>query len=149
MGYSPNQQLFVALQYGNSSFSVFNGLNFSKLYSIKIPTTLSLDRPMSFSFAPDNSFLVVGTQLGNLLSYRIDNNIIDTTPGKFKNNVIGIKMLRVSSTLQIAAVNTNNSITFYTLNPDKSWKFIKYITFKKSLSSVAYNPSGSLLLVGF
>jgi hypothetical protein len=67
------------------------------------------DSVISFAFAPDNSFLIVGTSLGSLFSFEIVNNVITPTPGTIKQNANNeaVRAISVSSTRQIAAGGAN------------------------------------------
>jgi WD40 repeat protein len=113
------------LQYKKNSFAVFNGLTLAKIGSFNISDDES-DYAYSFSFAPDNSLLIVGTYQGTLLCYKINDNVIDPVPGTIKQNTNSeyIGAISVSSTLQIAAGGSGIALSLYTINDDKSFKLV-------------------------
>jgi hypothetical protein len=94
--------LLVILGFARNIFNVYNGLNFDLIGEF---TTADDAIAQSFAFAPDNSFLVVGTENGRLFSYRINDNVIDPFPGIVQQNLGGKKIfsISVSPNLQIAA----------------------------------------------
>jgi hypothetical protein len=51
--------------------SLFNGQTFDFIDFIDAKAASDSDYPSLFAFAPDNSFLIVGTKEGQLLSYLI------------------------------------------------------------------------------
>ncbi len=51
--------------------SLFNGQNLDFVDIIDAKASSDSDYPSLFAFAPDNSFLIVGTTEGQLLSYLI------------------------------------------------------------------------------
>jgi len=83
IGYSPNQQFLIALVLDDHKFHVFSGITYVKIGDFE---TIVGDSAVSFCFAPDNSFLIIGTAKGKLFSYRINDNIIDPTPGTVSQN---------------------------------------------------------------
>jgi hypothetical protein len=71
--------------------------------------TLAGDAPTCFAFFPDTSYLIVGTTLGQLLSYKITAGVLDPVAGQIAQNTIGKSVLSVAvSASGLIAAGGNN-----------------------------------------
>lgn len=147
-GYSPDQQLFVALASNDSNVYAYNGLTYAFINKFE---TVVDDRATAFSFSNTfTNYLIVGTSGGNLCVFPINNDFLSGCIVTQNGDNDAITSIAVSSNGLIAVGGASDNIYFFTLNADNKLISAGQTTtaFLGSTKSLVFTPDGSTLLVG-